>query len=348
MSGDSKNLSCRSIRASISSRSGHDSPCQIALSSFVVTLAPNLRRFVKEESSLKKTSEQKVEMENSEMQNLTQGEENMAITSPDDRVQVEEQAVSSNAAAVIRDQNDQIPADNGVGSGSELISTSTVARAGYVYLQRRVETRFVYLQRPHSQLLPIHIHSSAVRRFTSLASSSGPANLQPVSASYRRSLIRDLRPGLVPEERDDGDISEELRNAVEAGDDIPVGHIRVPVTVLNTCPIAGCGSKSYVRFMTLVSPEDAPSLLSETTTAYFNCSRLGCDVTFELEEDPEDRYNHSSHAPCPLCNSPTETSFLFSSRFWKRFTRQLCRGCREEVDLEWGILRLDGLQLDID
>lgn len=292
------------------------------------------------------------------MQNSTQGEENMDIASPDDHVQVEEQAVSSNAVAVIRDQNDQIPADNGVGSGSELISTSTVARAGYqylqrrfetpyVYLQRRVETQYVYLQRPHSQLLPIRIHSSAVRRFTSLASSSGPANLQPVSASYRRSLIRDLRPGLVPEERDDGDISEELRNAVEAGDDIPVGHIRVPVTVLNTCPIAGCGSKSYVRFMTLVSPEDAPSLLSETTTAYFNCSRLGCDVTFELEEDPEDRYNHSSHAPCPLCNSPTETSFLFSSRFWKRFTRQLCRGCQEEVDLEWGILRLDGLQLDI-
>lgn len=315
---------------------------------FCGDLAPNLRRFVKVESSLKKTSEQKVEMENSGMQNLTQGEENMAIASPDDCVQVEEQAVSSNAVAVIQDQNDQIPADNGVGSGSELIPISTVARAP---TYRRVVARYVYLQRSHSQLLPIRIHSPELRQFMNLASSSDPANLQSVSASYRR--LRDLRLGLVPEERDDGDISEELRNAVAAvaaGDDIPAGQIRVRVTVQNTCPIAGCRSKNYVRFMTIVSPEDAPTRLSETSTAYFNCYRRGCDITFELEEDPENRCNDSSHPPCPLCNSPLETSFLFSSSFWKRFTRQPCGGNheKEEENLEWETLRLDRMQLDID
>ena len=163
------------------------------------------------------------------MQNLTQGEENMAIASPDDRVQVEEQAVSSNAVAVIRDQNDQIPADNGVGSGSELISISTIHKwyLRYVYrehLPPSVGARYV---------LPICNCRSAVRRFMNLPSSSDPANLQSISASYRR--LRDLRLRLVPEEHDDGDVSAELRNAaVASGDDIPEGHIRVPVTVHTT------------------------------------------------------------------------------------------------------------------
>lgn len=236
---------------------------------FCGDLAPNLRRFVKVESSLKKTSEQKVEMENFGMQNLTQGEENMAIASPDDRVQVEEQAVSSNAVAVIRDQNDQVSADNGVGSGSELISISTIYKRYLRYVYREhlppsVGARYV---------LPICNCRSAVRRFMNLPSSSDPANLQSISASYRR--LRDLRLGLVlPEEHDDGDISEELRNAaVAAGDDIPEGHIRVPVTVQNTCPIAYRRLQNFVRIMTIVSPEDAPTRFSETTNAYFNCYR---------------------------------------------------------------------------
>ena len=206
----------------------------------------------------------------------------MAITSPDDRVQVEEQAMSSNAVELIRVQNDQIPANNIVGSGPESIPKSTVARAPRCPL---VIARHVYVQRPHFQLLPIRILSLPVQRFMNLTSSYGPANLQLISAPHSRPKYQ--RVCLVPDERDDGDISEEMSNAVaavEAADDIPAGHTKVRVTVQNTCPIVDCRSKNYVRFMTIVCPEDAPTRLSETTTAYFICDRHDCDITFELEE----------------------------------------------------------------
>ena len=163
-----------------------------------------------------------------------------------------------------------------------------------------------------------------------LTSSYGPANLQFVSAPHSRPRYH--RVCLVPEERDDGSLSEELSHAVAAvenGDDILAGHIKVRVTVQNTCPIADCRSKNYVRFMIIVSLEDAPTRLSEITTAYFICDRRDCHITFELEEDSGNRYDDSSHVPCPLCNNPFKTSFLFSKKFWKRFTRQPC-GCKHE------------------
>lgn len=292
----------------------------IYLSRLCGDVAPDLKGFVKVESSLK---DLKVEMEDSGMQ--TQGHENIATGSPDDSAQVEEQAVPSNPVAVIRDQNDRIPADNGAGRDSNLILVSTVAGAPQTTRARPYHL-FETVHVVHARLPPIGSHTlAAMRRFETGTSLSG--------RRYSRSVTvpcRTLRDGklvvIVPEECDDGDISEELRNAVAAGNDAPAGHIRVDVIVRSKCPIPGCRSTKYARFMAIVSPADAPTRLSQTTTAYFHCFRHGCDITFGLQEDTDNPFDGSSRFPCPQCSCPLATTFLFRSRFWKRFTRHPCGG----------------------